>query len=101
MTRVVIVGAVAAGAKAAATARRRDPSLEIILLQDEAEVAYSACGLPYHLADPTAVPRPSLVARTVDQLTAEGIVVRTGVLAEELDLDRGAVVVRDLATGRR
>ena len=56
MKRILIIGGVAAGMKAAATARRRDPKLEIIVLQDEMDVSYSACGFPYHLADPVSDP---------------------------------------------
>lgn len=47
--RLIIIGGVAAGAKAAMKARRVDPNLEIILYQDEAEIAYSACGMPYKI----------------------------------------------------
>ena len=57
MKRILVVGGIAAGMKTAATARRRDPKLEIIVLQDEMDVSYSACGFPYHLADPAAIPR--------------------------------------------
>lgn len=101
MTRVVIIGGVAAGAKAAATARRRDPALDIVVLQEEPEIAYSACGLPYHLADPEAVPRDRLVARTVEQLARDGIEVRTGVRAEAVNLGSRTVLVRDLQGDRR
>jgi len=65
MTRVLIIGGIAAGMKAAATARRRQPDLDILVLQDEPEVSYSACGLPFSLGDPAAIPRAKLVARSV------------------------------------
>lgn len=100
MTRVLIVGAVAAGSKAASTARRRDPSADIVVITDEADIAYSACGLPYHLADPTAIPRARLVARTPDRFRAESIDLRTGWCVEGLDLAAGTASVVDLATGR-
>lgn len=98
--RVLIVGAVAAGSKAAATARRRDPTLEVVVLQDEADIAYSACGLPYHLADPTAIPRHRLVARTPERFRADGIDLRTRQWVETLDLGARSVTAIDLETGR-
>ena len=55
MARVLVIGGIAAGMKAAATARRRRPELDILVLQDEAEVSYSACGMPYSLGDPEAI----------------------------------------------
>jgi NADPH-dependent 2,4-dienoyl-CoA reductase/sulfur reductase-like enzyme len=98
--RVVIVGAVAAGSKAAATARRRDPALEVVVLQDEVDIAYSACGLPYHLAEPEAIPRGRLVARTPERFRADGIDLRVRQRAEAIDLDARSVAVVDLETGR-
>lgn len=62
--RLIIIGGVAAGTKAAATARRKNSSANILLLQDEADVSYSGCGLPYHLAAMDRIPRARLIART-------------------------------------
>ena len=47
--RLVVIGGVAAGLSAASAARRRDPSLEITVLEKGADVSYSACGLPYYI----------------------------------------------------
>jgi NADPH-dependent 2,4-dienoyl-CoA reductase/sulfur reductase-like enzyme len=100
MARIVIIGGVAAGAKAAMTARRRNPGLEIVVIQEDAELAYSACGIPYHLAQPETIPRARLIARTADELAREGIVVRARVRAEAIELGARAVFVRDLEHGR-
>jgi hypothetical protein len=78
MKRVLIIGGVAAAMKAAATASRRDSKLEIVVLQDELEVSFSACGFPYHLADPVAIPRQRLIARSVERFRQDGIDVRVG-----------------------
>jgi CoA-dependent NAD(P)H sulfur oxidoreductase len=99
MERILIVGGIAAGMKAAATARRRRPDLDIVVLQDEAEVSYSACGLPYSLGDPAGIPRASLVARTPERFQADGIDVRTRHRAEEVDVRAGLVRARSLDTG--
>ena len=47
--KIVILGGVAAGAKAAAKARRLLPDAEINLYTDDTHVSYSSCGLPYYI----------------------------------------------------
>ena len=47
--RLVIVGGVAAGASAAARARRMDDSAEIIILEQGPYVSFANCGLPYYV----------------------------------------------------
>ncbi len=48
--RIVIIGGVAAGATAAARARRLDETAEIILLEKGPYVSFANCGLPYFLS---------------------------------------------------
>jgi NADPH-dependent 2,4-dienoyl-CoA reductase/sulfur reductase-like enzyme len=48
MSKIVIVGGVAAGASAAARLRRLDEQVEIVLLERGPYVSYANCGLPYH-----------------------------------------------------
>ena len=98
--RVVIIGGTAAGTKAAATARRRNPKLDIKLFQSGADVSYSACGMPYHLSDVEAVPRKFLVARTPEQFGKDGIDVRVGHHVEAIDVGKAEVSVTDLASGK-
>ena len=47
--KVIIIGGVAAGAKAAAKIRRLAPEAEINLYTDDDYVSYSSCGLPYYI----------------------------------------------------
>jgi CoA-dependent NAD(P)H sulfur oxidoreductase len=96
MTRILIVGGIAAGMKAAATARRRKPDLDILVLQDEAEVSYSACGLPFSLGDPAAIPRAALIARSVERFREDGIDLRVRHRVEEVDLSARRARVRSL-----
>jgi NADPH-dependent 2,4-dienoyl-CoA reductase/sulfur reductase-like enzyme len=44
---LVVIGGVAAGLSAAARARRIDPRLEIVVLEQGPVISYGACGLPY------------------------------------------------------
>ena len=48
--RLVIVGGVAAGASAAAKARRTDEKIEITLLEAGPYISFANCGLPYYVA---------------------------------------------------
>jgi len=47
--RIVIVGGVAAGASAAAKARRTNEQAEIVVLESGPYMSYANCGLPYYL----------------------------------------------------
>jgi NADPH-dependent 2,4-dienoyl-CoA reductase/sulfur reductase-like enzyme len=58
---LVVVGGVAAGLSAAARARRRDPGLEIIVLEKGPVVSYGACGLPYLVEGRVADPNQLIV----------------------------------------
>ena len=98
--RLIIVGGVAAGTKAAATARRRNPAASIVVLQDESDVSYSSCGLPYHLADIEGIPRGKLIARTPEVFRSDGIDMRTRHRVEEIDARRAIVTIRDLNGAR-
>lgn len=69
MSKVVIVGGVAAGASAAARLRRLDEQVEIVLLERGPYVSYANCGLPYHLGQ--VIPeRDSLLVMTPERLKA-------------------------------
>ncbi|HIU64564.1 MAG TPA: FAD-dependent oxidoreductase [Candidatus Avacidaminococcus intestinavium] len=54
MEKVVIVGGVAAGMKAAARLRRLNAEVEIIVLERGSEVSYGACGFPYYIGGDVA-----------------------------------------------
>ncbi|WP_262850975.1 FAD-dependent oxidoreductase [Mumia quercus] len=92
--RLLVVGGDAAGMSAASTAKRAlGDALEVVVLERQRWTSYSACGIPYWVAgDVPAL--DDLVARTPEQHRANGIDVRTGTTATELDLDAGKVVAR-------
>jgi len=48
--KIVIIGGVACGPKAAARARRRDPEAEITIVERSEYPSYASCGLPYYVA---------------------------------------------------
>lgn len=49
MEKIVVIGGIAAGAKAAAKARRLKPEAEVDVYTDDTHVSYSACGLPFFI----------------------------------------------------
>lgn len=97
--RLVVIGGVAAGTKAASRAKRTRPDLEVTVYQSEPEPSISECGLPYLLSG-VVENREQLVSRTPEKFAEGGIEVKTRHLVEELDAENKALVVRDLATGR-
>ena len=46
---IVIIGGVAAGAKAAAKIKRLLPHANVTIYTDDTHVSYSSCGLPYYI----------------------------------------------------
>jgi NADPH-dependent 2,4-dienoyl-CoA reductase/sulfur reductase-like enzyme len=96
--RLVIVGGVAAGTKAASRARRLDPEMEITVYQEEPEPSISECGLPYYLSD-IVEERGRLVARTPEQFAEKDIEVLVRHRVESLDADAKKLIVRDLGAG--
>ncbi len=50
MEKIVIIGGVAAGATAAAKARRLSPDAQITMLEAGPDISFANCGLPYYIA---------------------------------------------------
>jgi len=97
--RFLVIGGVAAGPKAAAKARRCDPDLEIILYQEEDEISYAGCGLPYYVSG-IIKERKDLISRTTDQFAQEKIEIQKGHRVEAIDPVRQVISGRDLRSGR-
>ncbi len=91
--KFVVIGGDAAGMSAASRAKRNWPDLEITVLEKTMDVSYSACGMPYNIADPKR-PIDDLVVRPVDVFRKkQGIKVLTGHLGEKIDRKRQNVHV--------
>jgi CoA-dependent NAD(P)H sulfur oxidoreductase len=72
--RFLIIGGDAAGMSAASKAKRIRPDFKVTVLEQTGDVSYSACGMPYNIADP---------AREMDDL----IVRHANVFREKHDID--------------
>lgn len=47
--KIVVIGSVAAGTSVAAKARRNDETAEIVVYEENQDISYSVCGMPYYL----------------------------------------------------
>jgi NADPH-dependent 2,4-dienoyl-CoA reductase/sulfur reductase-like enzyme/rhodanese-related sulfurtransferase len=96
--RLLVVGGVAAGLKAAAKARRCDPEMEITVYQEEDEISYAGCGLPYYVSG-IVKERAKLISRTPGQFAQDGIRVRKHCRIEKIDTEQHTVSGRNLESG--
>ncbi|WP_027357459.1 FAD-dependent oxidoreductase [Desulfofundulus thermocisternus] len=103
--KILIIGGVAAGPKAAARARRCDPDAEITIVEEGSFLSYAGCGMPFYIggtverheelmATPVGVIRDAAFFRSV-----KDIKVLTGTRAEAIDRKNKTVRVTNLATG--
>jgi len=84
---------------AAAKAKREDPELEVVVLEQGAHTSYAACGMPYWLAgDVSEVQK--LIARTPQQMATDGVRVDLHHQAVRINADTQTVIVRDLSAER-
>ncbi len=103
--RIVIIGGVACGPKAAARARRRDADAEIVLIEQGPMLSYAGCGLPYYIGG--SIPeldglRSTQYGAVRDEEffgVVKGIEARTRTVAESIDRDNKTVMVRNLEDG--
>lgn len=103
--RVVVIGGVAAGPKAAAKIVRLEPDAEVTVIEKGSFLAYAGCGLPYYVAGlveerDQLVDTPFGVVRDVDFFrTVKDVRVLSRTLATAIDRAGRRVHIRDLASG--
>jgi NADPH-dependent 2,4-dienoyl-CoA reductase/sulfur reductase-like enzyme len=81
----LIIGGDAAGMSAASRAKRNRPDLEVTVLEQTADVSYSACGMPYNIADRGRAIDDLVVRRAEVFREKQGIGLFTGHRAEQID----------------
>jgi len=74
--KIVIIGGVAAGAKAAAKSKRLLPDAEIDIYTQENYVSYSACGMPYFI-EGSFEDWKKLIVRSIEEFEKSGINIHT------------------------
>ena len=99
MKKIVIIGGVAGGASAAARIRRLDEQAQIIMLERSGYVSYANCGLPYYIGGEIE-DKSKLTLQTPQSFKNRfGIDVRVRHEAQEIDVQRKLVRVKNLETG--
>ncbi len=81
----LVIGGDAAGMSAASRAKRNMPDLNITVLERTADVSYSACGMPYNIAEPEREIEDLVVRRADAFRKKQGIHLFTGHLVESID----------------
>ena len=98
--KTVIIGGVAGGATTAARLRRKDESMEIVLLERGEYISYANCGLPYHVGD-VIKNRESLLLQTPKAMKKKfNIDVRVQNEAVKINPEDQTVTIKDLKKGR-
>ncbi len=92
MKKIIIIGGGAAGAKAAAKAKRLEPKDHIELYTRTNEIAYSLCGLPYFI-EGSVDDINKLIVRTPEQFIENGIEVFLNHEAQEIYPDRNSILI--------
>lgn len=93
--KIIIIGAQAAGASAAAKAKRRNPNATICIYEKSDIVSFGACGLPYfignHFGDEN-----EMISRTPEQFAKDGIEIKTLHEVIAIDPNLKKVTVKDI-----
>lgn len=97
--KLVIVGGVAAGASAAAKARRCNEDAEIIMFEKGPHISYATCGLPYYLSGVIRKREHLLVTSPRFFKQRFNVEVRTHHEVQRVDPSAREVLVRNLVTG--
>ena len=97
--KVLIIGGVAAGTKAAAKLKRRNQNVDVTIITKADEISYAGCGLPYYVGD-IIENRDDLIVNSPEKYSAlTGVQVLTGREAVSLDSDSRTVAARNLLNG--
>ena len=83
--KFVIIGGDAAGMSAASRAKRNQPDMEVTVLEKTSDVSYSACGMPYNIAEPDREVDDLVVRHARVFREKQNIDLRTGHEVEHID----------------
>ena len=86
--KVLVIGGVAAGTKAAAKLKREDRSIDVKIITGGHDISYAGCGLPYYIGD-VITSRDELIVNTPEKFSAlTGVEVVTDALVAEVDFKK-------------
>lgn len=105
--KVVIVGGVAAGPKAACRLKRLQPGWEVTIIDQDSLISYGGCGIPYYICGDVSDEKElrstsfHMVRDEAFFAKAKGVNVRTRTRALGIDRQKKNVIVEDLDSGAR
>jgi NADPH-dependent 2,4-dienoyl-CoA reductase/sulfur reductase-like enzyme/rhodanese-related sulfurtransferase len=105
--KIVIIGAVAAGPKAASRAKRLMPDADITLVDQDDFISYGGCGIPYFVGGDVSDEKElrstsfHMVRDPYFFREAKGVTARTKTRAISIDRKERLVHVEDVATGEK
>ena len=99
--KVLVIGGVAAGTKAAAKLLREDRSAVVDIYTKSRDISYAGCGLPYYVGGDIET-REELIVNSPEKYAAlTGASVHTGQEAVKVDPAAKTVTLRDVTTGTK
>ncbi len=104
--KVLVIGGVALGPKAACRCKRLDPTAEVTLIDENVFISYGGCGIPFYLSgeinnidDLRSTPYHTLRDATFFK-ELKGVNVRTQTRALSIDKEAKTVLVQDVVSGK-
>ncbi len=103
--KIVIIGGVAAGPKAACRLKRLQPEWDITVIDQDSLISYGGCGIPYYVCGDVSDEkelRSTSFHMVRDEhffATAKGVTVRTRTRAMRIDRQEKTVYVKNLDSG--
>jgi NADPH-dependent 2,4-dienoyl-CoA reductase/sulfur reductase-like enzyme len=82
--KFLVIGGDAAGMSAASKAKRNNSDLDITVLEKTMDVSYSACGMPYNIADSNREIEDLVVRQASVFREKQGINILTGHCVESI-----------------
>jgi NADPH-dependent 2,4-dienoyl-CoA reductase/sulfur reductase-like enzyme/rhodanese-related sulfurtransferase len=98
--RIVVIGGVACGPKAAARARRCDPGAKITIIEEGNLVSFASCGLPYYVSGLIQRRDALLVRSAQDFKSISDVDLMLGTRVEAIDRASHRVHLVNLASGQ-
>ncbi len=98
MEKILVIGAVASGTKAAAKIKRENPDAQVVVVTKDKHISYAGCGLPYFIGGVIEEEKELVVKTPEDFKEITDIDVYIEHEALEIDTESKSVKVKDLKT---
>lgn len=97
--KLVVIGAVAAGTKAASKAKRDNPELDVKVFTKERYISYAGCGLPYYIGGIIKEKQELLVRSAAEFKEEQGIDILLEHEVKKINASEKKITVEELKTG--